>query len=361
MSEVLENSRVLIDPLDFSKHPDDNFLHITLTTLENTKTLVAGEKVCQDKIFYACVMGAVKSTGRSGRQLASFRKYIEFDQANIRPLTSWLQELIIKHRTKDLQCFLSATLFNIIVRTMIESEFKPMCEQLLQFVHEKFQLLVKSCYLSRDSSRYPLLRSYVSSKLENIIAYQYENTLKQLQELLARESFPYTQNCSLFEIINKKRNQSMRQSFLQVIRSLSGDVSKEAAEVIVKSVFSRNECKSMLEHVTLEMEITLDAYGNSIVLLLYVFPLILSFLFLHFFLGKVAIKRIIDDVPMVISSMLDSILQQLEDEIKVTDDQLAHFMEEKADLVYRRELIKEELHKMELARNAIEKVLNRCF
>ena len=102
------------------------------------------------------------------------------------------------------------------------------------------------------------------------------------------------------------------------------------AVAAVKSLFSQNEKKSMERHVIEEMTIIIEAYG------------------------KVASKRIIDEIPGTIWTMLKDIIPKLKLKLdEVSDDHLSQLIQEKPATKRTRANVMDEISKMEIARKSL--------
>jgi gas vesicle protein len=178
----------------------------------------------------------------------------------------------------------------------------------------------------------PATAEYVSDCVAEVCEECLAAAQEQVSVVLAENETPYTQNHYLFEIINKKRNEKLRRS---IVRSFRPDVSYAGTNVIavVDAAFSKNAKKSMLQHVAEEMQMALDAYG------------------------KVAAKRIIDDVPMAAQRMTRTILMKIETRLMdVTDDTLKRIMRDQPKFEEEQRRAEEKVKKMDRAHKAVRKL-----
>lgn len=148
---------------------------------------------------------------------------------------------------------------------------------------------------------------------------------------MEREMAPFTQNHYLFECIEKKRNMRLKRKCIAATKLISQgsayDVNILAARI--ESIFSQVGRLSMQEHQLNEMEVILNAYG------------------------KVASKRIIDDVPMIAIAMFKGFLLKSRKEIKALDSELSSLMSESADVVATRRFLKKKVESLETGERAV--------
>jgi len=106
-----------------------------------------------------------------------------------------------------------------------------------------------------------------------------------------------------------------------------------ATVAIVKAAFDETSKMDMDDHVASEMQIFLDSYG------------------------KVAAKRIIDEVPMLLIKQTNIICDVIRSIInEVSDDQLKELMMENLNQVRKYNQVMEEKSKMMIAYNAFEEL-----
>ena len=102
----------------------------------------------------------------------------------------------------------------------------------------------------------------------------------------------------------------------------------------LKAVLEKTLTLSCKDHIADEMENALTAYG------------------------KVAFKRVMDNVPMACESVLKSILPKVQNKFKTfTDRELASLLAESQVIVLKRKNLKEKIQGLEEAEQAIEKIL----
>jgi len=260
------------------------------------------------------------------------KPFLPFDVDNVSRDSQWLETLISDNRNNDLSCFLSAALFNSIVAGMVKADWAPLCEALVADTCAALQLCITQAFTDVMPERFPATVEYVSDCVAEVCEECLAAAQEHVSAVLAENLTPYTQNHYLFEIINKKRNEKLRRS---IVRSFSPDTTYHGANMIavVDAAFSKNAKKSMLQHVAEEMQIVLDAYG------------------------KVADKRIIDDVPMAAQRMTRTILLKIETRLMdVTDDTLKRIMRDQPKFEEEQRRAVEKVGKMDRAHKAVRKL-----
>jgi Ca2+-binding EF-hand superfamily protein len=138
-----------------------------------------------------------------------------------------------------------------------------------------------------------LLKS--SEIVENLKKEARVNVVK----LVVRERTPYTQNHYLFENLSKLRSQRLMEEVMSMVGTGDGAIDKSAVASVVKTVFERNQAKSMDDHMAEEMQHALNAYG------------------------KVALKRFIDSIPMICIAVMQEFPKRINDVLSnVLDDDI---------------------------------------
>jgi hypothetical protein len=101
----------------------------------------------------------------------------------------------------------------------------------------------------------------------------------------------------------------------------------------VKAIFEENERMSIEDHVANEFQVILDAYG------------------------KVASKRIMDEVPMFVQKMVRNSVPALQQKLeRITDVQLSQMMHESHDFVLKHRRASEMLARMNTAVAALREL-----
>jgi hypothetical protein len=167
---------------------------------------------------------------------------------------------------------------------------------------------------------------HIKGQLRTLAQEQYENSKISLEENMQREMAPYTQNHYFFEIIEKK---SLNRVKRNCIAAAQLGLQPLAMTARIQSIFSQVRRLSMQERQLNELAVILDAYG------------------------KVAGKRIIDDVPMIARAMFEGFLKKFRQEMKALDSELSSLMSESADVVANRRFLKKKVEALSLAEKAV--------
>jgi len=162
-------------------------------------------------------------------------------------------------------------------------------------------------------------------RAESVVVEAFKQAEREVD--LSMESFPYTQNHYLFDSITKMRNVRLKNRILKMVEGKTSGI-----EAIIESAFSNVEKMSMEEHVAQEMQIVLNAYG------------------------KVAAKRVIDNVPMIIQKRSRTLREELEKALQVTDEELSGLMVEDERTVRRVAADTAEKEKLDLAIKKLEEL-----
>jgi hypothetical protein len=196
---------------------------------------------------------------------------------------------------------------------------------------EMMETLVKKCTHSVKLNRFPLLLAFLEDQISLKLNSIYQGTTTDLENLLDMNKSPFTQNHYLFENIQKQRNQALQMKLIMMLENNKGD--SAATVAIVKAAFDETSKMDMDDHVASEMQIFLDSYG------------------------KVAAKRIIDEVPMLLIKQTNTICDVIRSIInEVSDDQLKELMMENPNQVRMYNQVMEEKGKMMIAYNAFKEL-----
>lgn len=235
-----------------------------------------------------------------------------------------------KNKNQDLDCFLSCQVFKQIIRKLIVDDCAPICEA---FMKVSYDMLVKLSEKAVDlifPENWPRLKHLVSKMLSELAEKRFEDTLAELQAKLSHEETPYSQNDYLYETIKKKRNDNLKNRLLYVVGNMGDSCSSSVVQQTIKSFFEQNEKMSIDDHNALEMEIILAAYG------------------------KVASKRLIDDIPMISAAFFDHFFKTVRSALQVSDKDLETFMKEPTHIANKRATLKKKIQDLIVAERAID-------
>ena len=240
--------------------------------------------------------------------------------------TTWLKKLIESNRTNDLPCFLSASVFNSVVADLITQAWTPLCLQLLQDRKDAYVDLVRRAVSSAAvANRFPAFKRFFLLRVEQVVDEIFENCEREVD--LSAEVVPYSQNHYLFETILKMRNKRLRSKIMKMVAGKTAGV-----ESIIDAAFSNEDKLSMEDHIAQEMQIVLSAYG------------------------KVAAKRVIDNVPMIIQKRTRALQSALDNALQVTDEELKSLIVEDERTVKKVKQDTAEKEKLDIAIKKLEKL-----
>ena len=217
---------------------------------------------------------------------------------------TWVRELIEKNRPFSLPIFLNPDLFDAIVADKIEDEWKGPTMKLLDSTALLMENASKRFISSMTNIKsLPSLSEYLVSTSSDIVESIKKETAEEISKFINREKTPYTQNQYLFENLAKLRSQSMLDEILSTVNRLADnnntipDAGALAADIT--KIVEQNQKRSIDNHMADEMMNALDSYG------------------------KVAFKRFVDTVPMIVVQIMKRFPQMLNDILSdVTDENI---------------------------------------
>jgi hypothetical protein len=313
---------VYIDPSDESETYDDCFAQEKLKDYDELYTQKAGTTIdAGDNKFYKIVSASKRDV------------YKPLSTDLVRISNEWLKTEILKNKNQDLDCFLSSTVCKQIIRKLIAEGCTPICEA---FMKVSYDMLVKLSEKAVDlifHDNWPRLKHLITKLLTDLAEKCFEDTLSELQAKLGQEEVPYSQNDYLYETIKKKRNNDLKNRLLYVVGNMGDSCSSSAVQLTIKSFFEQNEKMSIDDHNALEMEIILAAYG------------------------KVASKRLIDDIPMISAAFFDHFFKTVRTALQDADKDLETIMKEPTHIANKRATLKKKIQDLTVAERAIDEFL----
>jgi hypothetical protein len=136
----------------------------------------------------------------------------------------------------------------------------------------------------------------------------------------------------MFETLQKKRAEVLKQKLLKMVGA-NEIVETSAVITIINSCFEENERISMEDHVAKEMLLVLEAYG------------------------KVASKRIIDDVPSIIMKITqEPFVAHLLAAVNFSDGDLIRFMREDSEYEAKHRALTQKSNKLQAAVDAFKRL-----
>lgn len=175
------------------------------------------------------------------------------------------------------------------------------------------------------------LSHWIQSNCTNTINNLKNKTITAIANAFRNEMNPYSQNHYLFEIMNKKRNE-------KILEALNQIPTQSFTLQSVKLVITSNERMSCEDHVAYEMELALMAYG------------------------KVAGKRIIDQIPMIIEEeFLKAILKDLPACFKCTDAIIGQMLNEPKHIIAKKIKLREDIARLTKAEENVMTILRLAY
>eukprot|EP01038_Epipyxis_sp_PR26KG_P015387 gene15387-20750_t len=276
----------------------------------------------------------IPSTTEKGKTVLYKESYSGIPANNVRKDNKELIDLMRKKQSFDLPCFLNATLFAKICSDYIKKDWIPLCQNLIEHPLKIFHDLLAHILESILPKEFKYFKDAVSKRVEKVYQEVSKSLDNKMKDLTKVQDKPYTQNHYLFEIINKQRNKVLLQRVQCSLKASFPDGTGSIDSIVanVQAIFQANEAKSCDEHIAEEMSLILDAYG------------------------KVASKRIIDDLPMIIIDEISSFPQKLQEELTFSDVELQRYMEEPKKISVMRQKATQILAEMNLALEVVDKL-----
>ena len=209
----------------------------------------------------------------------------EFPFSDIRRSYKWLEKRIEQNRNDDPPYMPSPKLFRKLVREMVEEQWVPLANDLLKEFREFMQRAVDSCF-SEFLPRFPDLQSEVMSRINGIVAEMSDESDRAVRSLLVCEGDTFTQNPTICDMIATKRNSNLRRKIIKMLSSAEKSLVPTFIP-LAEAIFRRAERLSIDSHCAQDMATCIEAYG------------------------KVACKRLIDNMPMMARQRFDRTVSKL--------------------------------------------------
>jgi len=267
--------------------------------------------------------------------------YIERDDGTIDQLNNiglklvrtdpeWLADLIKQNRPYKLPIFINTYVFDAIVANLIEEEWAQPTRDLLNFTSKLMDTAAEEFIMeAKKTTLFPLLQSYLVTKATDVVECVTKETTTKVEEFVKREKVAYTQNHYLFETVCKLRSERLMNEVLSSLplpTSTNGLTSINAASLrsTVKNVFQRNQERSVDDHMAEEMQNALNSYG------------------------KVALKRFIDNVPMMCIEIMQNFADKMNDVLsEVADEEIERIVVAPSNIATERNKLKRKADTLE--------------
>lgn len=175
----------------------------------------------------------------------------------------------------------------------------------------------------------PSMHFQVLKLLDDVMSKIIDDLKGKVEHLFTVNENPFTANHYLFECIQKKRLAPIKRRIVGLVNSC-GEASVESLLPALEAIFDQVECISNEDHMAFDMQIMLDSYG------------------------KVASKRVIDEIPMLLQSASRQLVECIKDSLTLPDSTIKAWLRESQEIEGRRKQIQDEISTMEAALKAFE-------
>jgi hypothetical protein len=179
------------------------------------------------------------------------------------------------------------------------------------------------------------MKSFTLYQLRQLAQMVYDEKKIAVKECMERESKPFTQNHYLYDCIQKRRNEPLKRRIMAAMKAskvstgIDSAAYSDALHEQIEAIFQRSSLMSMEDHKLYDMEVILDAYG------------------------KVATKRIYDDVPMIAKHMFEAFFDRCRPTMRALDSELDSKMIESSQVAVKRKQLKAKVQTLKFAERAV--------
>jgi hypothetical protein len=241
-----------------------------------------------------------------------------------------LIDKIRKNKSGDLPIFLSSEVFRSIVSEYVTTEWIVFTHTLLDEVSTVLRAFITWVIESVNPLNVPGLKVYFEVGIECLLKSLAMDMSNESIKWLNNEVNPYTQNDYLIENVRKRQFANL-ESIIHTSKDSDGNISAS----LIENFILKNQAMSIDESMAEQMQIALAAYG------------------------KVASKRVIDSVPMIIErhgiATIPDRLRQLFS--FVTDTELRSIMVENEGVAEERNRNEKLVDAMNKATQALEDLM----
>jgi hypothetical protein len=246
------------------------------------------------------------------------------DRKLAHPDPEWINELIQNNRPYKLPVFINTDVFEAIVADLIEEEWAPPTFKLLDFTAGLMDAAAEAFIKGiKAIESFPMLESLLICKASEIVQSLKNQVRCNVEDFIRREKVPYTQNHYLFENLCKLRSERLMDEVLSSIRGQYGsddhlvDINPITLTSTIKNIFQRNQERSVQSHMTEEMQNALNSYG------------------------KVALKRFIDNVPMLCIEIMQEFADEMNDALaELSDEEINRIVVAPCGVIQKRDKLK---------------------
>lgn len=277
----------------------------------------------------------INSDTAASLNLQAITQHVEASYFNVTDVkvdnTAFIINMLKKNAMNVLPIFLNSDVFNSIFQSLMKEDWKLSADSLLNEIFNIIDTIVERSIKDSIPANMQQLSHWIQSNCTKMIKSLKENTITAIAKAFRNEMNPYSQNHYLFEIMNKKRNE-------KILEALNQIPTHAFTLQSVKAVITSNERMSCEDHVAYEMELALMAYG------------------------KVAGKRIIDQIPMIIEEeFLKAILKDLPACFKCTDAIIGQMLNEPKHIIAKKIKLREDIDRLTKAEENVKKILRLAY
>jgi len=243
----------------------------------------------------------------------------------------FISNILKKNAMNVLPIFLNSDVFNSIFQSLMKEDWITSANHLRDKVFSIIDTMIERALNDLNSlncipeANMQELSNWIQSKIKALIDRLKEQTSKSIANAFRFEMNPYSQNHYLFEIVNKKRNEKICEALDQISPPFNLQT--------VKAMITSNERMSCEDHIAYEMELALMAYR------------------------KVAGKRIIDQIPMIIEEeFLNCILRELPACFKCTDAVIGQMLNEPKHIIAKKIKLRKDIDRLTIAEESVKKI-----
>lgn len=281
-----------------------------------------------------------QSKGYSKSEDGKIIELTSFERKLARPDPEWISVLIERNRPYKLPVFINTDVFEAIVADLIDKEWAPPSMALLDFTSRLMDKAAEAFIKKmRRVKSFPGLESFLVGKTSEIVDSLMRVAREKVGDFIKREQVPFTQNHYLFENVCKLRSQRLMDEVLSAIKGQYGtgtaNITVNPASLLsmIRNIFERNQRRSVQDHMAEEMQTVLNSYG------------------------KVALKRFIDNVPMICIEIMQKFADKMNDVLsRVTDNEIDRIVSVPRGIIETREVLKVKADKLEKGILALREV-----
>ena len=245
-----------------------------------------------------------------------------------------MEELLKVHRTHTLGVFLNADVFQFVIADLVTSEWYACSHALLEKLHKSLIDCATSIVNStiKHTSR-EICRNWILNRILSLMKREFEGIQILLDQLIASECIPYTNDDSIFQDLTKKRIKKLLQQVKANATIVTNCNVKQSmvGVALIEKAFSDFE-NSPYNKPVYQMQDIIATYGERLV------------------------KVISDLVPKQIETQLLRRLQPaIANDLQTVEDiTLEVLFAENSSIVKERKEAQEAVAKMERALEAVE-------